>query len=415
MTADSLRILVLSRALPSHPGSGGMEKVAWDLMTEWTAAGHTVVCATTPGSGVAAATLTAAGESTANDMGSGTVATARSAPEVWELPGTPGAYSREWFAATHAAVARFQPDIVLGVSAGAHGLVSTRSFTLRRAAASSLAAPGGAAGLPPIVMQAHGTSVNEMRGALSSRTLRGTVRAIRQVPGLIADLKRYRRYDAVVAIGANVAADIGGYPAARRPRRLELILNGTPAPQPSTARAGTRSHARRGLIFVGRMLPEKGPEVACQVAAELGQPITLIGDGSLVDQLRADYPEARILGRLTPAEVAAELREAALLVAPSKRHEGLPLVVLEALANGCPAVITPQTAQAFPRQQLPYGVHRASAADAAMFSTAAAEALQTFADAEEPQLPAAYTLASSASTYVDLFCELIEKHRGAAG
>jgi glycosyltransferase involved in cell wall biosynthesis len=57
----------------------------------------------------------------------------------------------------------------------------------------------------------------------------------------------------------------------------------------------------------------------------------------------------RCLGPRIPAEVAQQMRDADLLVLPS-RGEGFPLVVQEALACGTPVLVSEEVASAFPRR-----------------------------------------------------------------
>ena len=59
-----------------------------------------------------------------------------------------------------------------------------------------------------------------------------------------------------------------------------------------------------------------------------------------MEELRAAYPEARLLGWKSPAEVKRLMREARALVFPSLWFEGQPLTVLEAKAMGTPVIVS---------------------------------------------------------------------------
>lgn len=104
------------------------------------------------------------------------------------------------------------------------------------------------------------------------------------------------------------------------------------------------------LIFVGRMVPHKHPEVFLEVAALLSaarksrglQPLKLrmIGGGPLADAIRAQAEavgvsdELEWLGELeSHADVIAHIKSARVLVLPSTR-EGFGLVLAEAMACG---------------------------------------------------------------------------------
>jgi colanic acid/amylovoran biosynthesis glycosyltransferase len=104
------------------------------------------------------------------------------------------------------------------------------------------------------------------------------------------------------------------------------------------------------LLFVGRLCPEKHPilliEAAARLAAE-GVPFRLriVGSGELERQVRARIHSAGLAdrcvmtGALDGAGVRRELEACRALVLPS-RSEGLPLVLMEALARRRPVITT---------------------------------------------------------------------------
>ncbi|WP_339952012.1 glycosyltransferase [uncultured Albimonas sp.] len=115
------------------------------------------------------------------------------------------------------------------------------------------------------------------------------------------------------------------------------------------APAPGRSPGKRA-VFVGRLAPEKGLTVLLEAFATLRArhpeaELALIGDGPSRADIEAEiarggFGEAvKILGFLPPEAVAAELSRADLLVLPSFA-EGLPVVLMEALATGIPALAT---------------------------------------------------------------------------
>ena len=101
-----------------------------------------------------------------------------------------------------------------------------------------------------------------------------------------------------------------------------------------------RSAAAGGsfALAVGRLTPEKGFADAIAACAAAGRPLTIAGDGPQMDVLRslAAGSDVTFTGRVTPAELAALRRAAAVAIVPSRYEEILPLAALEAMAAGLP-------------------------------------------------------------------------------
>ncbi len=103
---------------------------------------------------------------------------------------------------------------------------------------------------------------------------------------------------------------------------------------------GAKSAPGGAFVFVGRLSAEKGVAHFCEAARLAGVSAHIVGDGPLRDKLEAAYPEARFLGWKKPDEVSDLLRGARALVFPSVWHEGQPLTVYEALAEGTPVIVS---------------------------------------------------------------------------
>jgi starch synthase (maltosyl-transferring) len=102
------------------------------------------------------------------------------------------------------------------------------------------------------------------------------------------------------------------------------------------------------LLFIGRLHPQKAPELLLEAAtpclkAQSSLHLVYVGEGPLRGELERRVQESgtasqvHLLGRRE--DVPSLLKGAAVLVLPS-RWEGLPNVVLEAMAAGCPVIAT---------------------------------------------------------------------------
>jgi glycosyltransferase involved in cell wall biosynthesis len=114
------------------------------------------------------------------------------------------------------------------------------------------------------------------------------------------------------------------------------------------AKAHQRSVDTKYVLFAGRLHPQKDPLLLIESFAALNRPDThllIAGDGELAPQV-ADLIERRqlqsrvtLLGPLNQEQLVAFYHLAHTLILTSA-FEGLPLVVLEALACGTPVVTT---------------------------------------------------------------------------
>lgn len=99
---------------------------------------------------------------------------------------------------------------------------------------------------------------------------------------------------------------------------------------------------REGVLFVGRLVVEKGVESL--ISAWQGDPglppLTVVGEGPLEPLVRsaAELEHVTYAGPLPRADVLDLMRRSALLAVPSEWYEGWPITILEAYASGTPVV-----------------------------------------------------------------------------
>jgi glycosyltransferase involved in cell wall biosynthesis len=108
---------------------------------------------------------------------------------------------------------------------------------------------------------------------------------------------------------------------------------------------GPRSGSGDTVLFLGRLVPEKGLRTLIATWEHLDGtiPLRIAGDGPLRGELEAEVERRRIagvkvLGRVPDTELLAEMKRARFLVFPSEWYEGLPLTIAEAFACGVPVV-----------------------------------------------------------------------------
>jgi glycosyltransferase involved in cell wall biosynthesis len=122
--------------------------------------------------------------------------------------------------------------------------------------------------------------------------------------------------------------------------RIDRVLNG------SKATPGTRTEFT--VISVGRLIEIKNPSTLLRAFHQAGGPesrLVFVGEGHLGSQLRAEAESLGLAARVTFTglvdrdEVYRQVSRADLCVSTSF-GEGMPVAVLEAMACGCPVVLS---------------------------------------------------------------------------
>jgi glycosyltransferase involved in cell wall biosynthesis len=119
--------------------------------------------------------------------------------------------------------------------------------------------------------------------------------------------------------------------------RHVVVENMMEAQKRPPADVASNQHA----LFLGRFTEEKGVLQLAEATREAGMPLRLVGDGE--EGIKAEIarlnPQASFAGWVSGSAVTEELRAARCLVAPSLWYETGPLTVMEAMAQGVPAIL----------------------------------------------------------------------------
>lgn len=124
----------------------------------------------------------------------------------------------------------------------------------------------------------------------------------------------------------------GGVPDER------VVVKPNSVPSPGRIREGPG----RQFLFLGRLSPEKGPDLLLSAwSPDLGT-LVVAGDGPDGGALRRKASRlggsVRFVGHRSPEECSEMLHDARALIVPSRVYEGFPVVVAEAYAHGVPVI-----------------------------------------------------------------------------
>ena len=133
------------------------------------------------------------------------------------------------------------------------------------------------------------------------------------------------------------AAERGGVPK----EKINLIrswLDERPKPESTAGEQMPESTVGEHMLFIGRLVKEKGVDTLIRAAAKSGTSVRVVGDGpqrpELESLIAATGAAVELVGWRAHDEAIAEMSRARALVVPSVWHDVFPFVILEGFASG---------------------------------------------------------------------------------
>jgi glycosyltransferase involved in cell wall biosynthesis len=104
--------------------------------------------------------------------------------------------------------------------------------------------------------------------------------------------------------------------------------------------------SNRQFLFVGRLTREKGVRQLAEASRRTGLPVTFVGDGPLIGEIKSMGGVITCTGWVDGSVVTGHMARARALVFPSTWYETSGLGVLDAIARGIPVIVSRVTAPA---------------------------------------------------------------------
>lgn len=188
----------------------------------------------------------------------------------------------------------------------------------------------------PLLVTSHGSDLFALKGPAFDAMRRFVARA----SAAVAVVSRGMRDALVAQIGNRTPVHVA-------PMGVDMVSRFVP---------GNEARSADEILFVGRLMEVKGlhhlvDAMPAILAQRPGAFLTVVGFGPEEARLRAQVErlglgdKVRFAGAVTQVELPFHYRRAAVLVAPSVQtragdQEGLGLVTIEAMACGCPVIVS---------------------------------------------------------------------------
>lgn len=99
------------------------------------------------------------------------------------------------------------------------------------------------------------------------------------------------------------------------------------------------AHYARRLLFLGRIVEDKGVRLACEAAESSGVRIVVMGEGRILTDLKRKYSGSLLVSfEGFKRDVDNEYEKGGIVILPSLLPENLPMVPLEAMSHGLPVI-----------------------------------------------------------------------------
>jgi glycosyltransferase involved in cell wall biosynthesis len=310
-----MHILVMIRILPTH-ALGGMQKQCMDLCDGFIEKGHTVTI------------LTTAHQDGITTERIGNI-------KIYYLsPSRTQRYSRSWNRACRLKISEIHSstpiDIIHSQSMGARGVLSwAKKQNI------------------PVVSTWHGTSLTEISTFFSSaRKSPRHWHWLFLMPAILVrqyftmDLPTRRASAAITLVSPTLEKNMRVFAK----NKVYVIANGIDIPENPPLRINRNT---LHLLCLGRIEIEKGMHHAVRAMVEFNEEnikLDIVGTGPYLDELKVLIAklklEEKVLchGRVDDDELSKLFAVADVYLMPTTRQEGLPLTILEAMANGLPVI-----------------------------------------------------------------------------
>lgn len=325
------KVVIFARSIPAH-NSGGLEVVTWDMCKGLAKIGLEVELITTK-------------------LPSTNFISKEENINIVEVEGTiPGKYNRAWWEKSAEHFLSYPAERLIGVisvSAAGFGVLKYRNKYNN----------------VNFIMQAHGTSIDELKTKIKSRSAIKTLKGIKNVYCFFKDAYYYKKFDYIVGIGDAVVKSLTSFPnnlfvsenkVVKIENGIDESLFSFSIDKKEKLRVDFNiAKEKKIIISVCRLHEQKGVDNNIRVVKEIVEQnkhqellYIICGSGPAESSLKSMVQSLSLneniifVGDQDRVTIAKYLNMSDVFMFLTKRIEGLPLNVLEAQASGLPMIIS---------------------------------------------------------------------------